>query len=161
MNTVVTDHITEGLANPFKWGRAHLSPSRSRAFDDQLAALNRTKWSKETNTLANQIDEMRYAYVKSRAEELKTVAEQAHARVQEIEAQIDALRAERQRVLDAKYEAENVITGGFYNTEEYKTHRAIVEELYARDEQAHTPRVLALMQKFYAKQMLADSKEAN
>lgn len=125
-----------------------LSPARSRAFLKANREIEIRARGEKWAELSRKTEEIRVAFILEHMQEIDAIRENTRQRAQEIQAQINALHLEMDKVREEGREAEMKISVQAYRTPEYKEAEALASAEWHKDQAVYLEKLEALMAKY-------------
>lgn len=159
MTTKITDTVeaitTEDAQNPYAWAKNNLSEKRAAVFYKALRKLDNQKHSTEYWDAMRKVDAIADDYFRAHYDRATEIENETEAECREIDRQINELYT-KQRAL--REEARNKVAAirmGAYQLPEYKFATMQMAKIGQKEQEAHLPKVVALMQNYLNRQIEA------
>jgi hypothetical protein len=162
--TQITDTVEaitlEDAKNAYAWAKKNLSEKRAAAFFNALRKLENEKHSREYWDASRAADAIADDYYRTHFDRVAEIEKLADAQSRSIDEKINELYALQRSIREeARNQVAKIRVQG-YSLPEYKEADLKMREIGNREQEAHLPKVAALMQKYLDRHMAAITADA-
>ena len=138
--------------NLYNWANENLSEQRARAFKNALARINNNKFSDEWKNAQRALNEIVNAHEIAIKNDVVEIGADAQTRLDAIQAQLAELQAQADAIRAERDDKVMQIRCAVYKSAEYAAQEEITSALWRRDDEAVEPKRQALVAKYSAAQ---------
>lgn len=162
--TQITDTVEaitlEDAKNAYAWAKKNLSEKRAAAFYNALRKLDNEKYSPEYWEAMRKVDAVQDDYFRSQYDRVTEIENETDAQCREIDQQINELYTKQRALREEARNKVSTIRMGAYQLPEYKFATMQMAKIGQKEQEAHLPKVAALMQKYLDRHLAAITADA-